>query len=70
MRQGRRIGSLEQNRWSHSDLGAGDIGCSQDDGEKLIKDSDCSSCHAVDRQVVGPAYSRHRQTLCRTNRRG
>ncbi len=26
------------------------------DGEKLIKDSDCSSCHAVDRQVVGPAY--------------
>jgi cytochrome c len=27
------------------------------DGEKLIKDSDCSSCHAVDRQVVGPAYS-------------
>jgi cytochrome c len=27
------------------------------DGEKLIKESDCSSCHAVDRQVVGPAYS-------------
>jgi cytochrome c len=27
------------------------------DGEKLIKDSDCSSCHAVDRQVVGPGYS-------------
>ncbi len=27
------------------------------DAEKLIKDSDCSSCHAVDRQVVGPAYS-------------
>jgi cytochrome c len=27
------------------------------DSEKLIKDSDCSSCHAVDRQVVGPAYS-------------
>jgi cytochrome c len=28
-----------------------------DNGEKLIKASDCSSCHAVDRQVVGPAYS-------------
>jgi cytochrome c len=28
-----------------------------DDGEKLIKASDCSSCHAVDREVVGPAYS-------------
>ena len=26
------------------------------DGEKLIKASDCSSCHAVDREVVGPAY--------------
>ncbi len=25
--------------------------------EKLIKDNDCSSCHAVDRQVVGPAYA-------------
>lgn len=30
---------------------------SAQDGEKLIKDSDCSSCHALDRQVVGPAYS-------------
>jgi cytochrome c len=27
------------------------------DAEKLIQASDCSSCHAVDRQVVGPAYS-------------
>jgi cytochrome c len=27
------------------------------DAEKLIKESDCSSCHAVDRPVVGPAYS-------------
>ncbi len=27
------------------------------DGEKLIQANDCSSCHAVDRQVVGPAYS-------------
>ena len=27
------------------------------DAEKLVKDSDCSSCHAVDHQVVGPAYS-------------
>jgi cytochrome c len=27
------------------------------DGGKLVKDSDCSSCHAVDRQVVGPEYS-------------
>jgi cytochrome c len=27
------------------------------DAEKLIKDSDCSSCHALDRQVVGPAYA-------------
>jgi cytochrome c len=26
-------------------------------GEKLIQASDCSSCHALDRQVVGPAYS-------------
>lgn len=27
------------------------------DAEKLMKASDCSSCHAADRQVVGPAYS-------------
>src|SRR5580700_5218894 len=27
------------------------------DAPKLIQASDCSSCHAVDRQVVGPAYS-------------
>jgi cytochrome c len=28
-----------------------------DNAEKLIQASDCSSCHAVDHQVVGPAYS-------------
>ena len=27
------------------------------DATKLIQASDCSSCHAVDHQVVGPAYS-------------
>jgi cytochrome c len=27
------------------------------DAEKLIQASDCSSCHAVDHQIVGPAYS-------------
>ncbi|MBV9744335.1 MAG: c-type cytochrome [Acidobacteriia bacterium] len=27
------------------------------DGQKLIQASDCSSCHAVDHQIVGPAYS-------------
>jgi len=27
------------------------------DGEKLVKANDCSSCHAPDRQSVGPAYS-------------
>ena len=27
------------------------------DAEKLIQASDCSSCHAVDHEVVGPAYS-------------
>ncbi len=26
------------------------------EGEKLAQGSDCSSCHAVDHQVVGPAY--------------
>lgn len=28
----------------------------QENAEKLIKGSDCSGCHAVDREVVGPAY--------------
>jgi cytochrome c len=27
------------------------------DGQKLIQASDCSSCHATDHQVVGPAYT-------------
>jgi len=27
------------------------------DGEKLVSGSDCSSCHATDRQLVGPAYA-------------
>ena len=30
---------------------------SSDEAPKLVQASDCSSCHAVDRQVVGPAYS-------------
>jgi cytochrome c len=30
---------------------------SAEDGAKLIQDSDCSSCHAVDHEVVGPSYS-------------
>jgi cytochrome c len=29
----------------------------EENGEKLIKASDCSGCHAVDREVVGPAFS-------------
>ena len=29
----------------------------QGDGEKLIKASDCASCHALDHDVVGPAYN-------------
>jgi cytochrome c len=33
------------------------ISAGAQDGEKLIKDSDCSSCHALDRQVVGPPYT-------------
>jgi cytochrome c len=33
------------------------VPASADDGEKLIQASDCSSCHATDREVVGPAYS-------------
>ncbi len=39
------------------------VGCSlllaqqTNQGEKLIQASDCSSCHAIERQVVGPAYS-------------
>src|SRR5690242_7851604 len=27
------------------------------DAQKLIEASDCSSCHAADRQLVGPAYT-------------
>jgi len=33
------------------------FGQQPNDAEKLIQSSDCSGCHAVDREVVGPAYS-------------
>jgi cytochrome c len=33
------------------------LSASADDGEKLVKASDCSSCHAVDHEVVGPSFS-------------
>jgi cytochrome c len=33
------------------------ISASAQDGEKLIKENDCSSCHALDHQVVGPPYA-------------
>ena len=33
------------------------ISAGAQDGEKLIKENDCSSCHALDHQVVGPAYA-------------
>jgi len=33
------------------------ISAGAQDADKLVKESDCSSCHAVDRQVVGPAYT-------------
>jgi cytochrome c len=29
----------------------------QQAGEKLVSENDCSSCHAVDRQTVGPSYA-------------
>jgi cytochrome c len=29
----------------------------QQAGEKVVKESDCSSCHAPERQLVGPSYS-------------
>jgi cytochrome c len=38
-------------------LGAVPRAPAQTNADKLIKDSDCSSCHAVDHDVVGPAYS-------------
>ena len=28
-----------------------------DAGEKLVKENDCSSCHAADRELVGPSYA-------------
>lgn len=33
------------------------ISASAQDAERLMKASDCFSCHAVDHQVVGPAYN-------------
>jgi len=36
-------------------------------GETLVKGSDCSSCHAVDRQIVGPAYDAIAKRYARQN---
>jgi len=32
-------------------------GLAQEPGEKLVSENDCSSCHAADKQVVGPSYA-------------
>jgi len=50
------LGSLLLGSWM---LVASLLGAPQaeDNGEKLIKGSDCSSCHAVDHEVVGPGFS-------------
>src|SRR5271167_3567588 len=39
-------------------LGAVSLARAQgDNGEKLINASDCTSCHSVDQEVVGPPFS-------------
>ena len=42
--------------WGIALLAATTMSISAQEGEKFIKDSDCSSCHALDHAVVGPAY--------------
>ena len=45
--------SIQTGAWAAAGPQAGNPG----NGERLTDGSDCSSCHAVDRTVVGPAYS-------------
>ena len=45
--------SIHARSWTATGLQAG----SQQNGEQLANTSDCSSCHAADRTVVGPAYN-------------
>jgi cytochrome c len=44
---------IQARAWAGAGLQAGNA----QNGEQLTKESDCSSCHAADREVVGPAYS-------------
>ncbi len=44
---------IQARAWAGSGLQAG----KPPNGEQLTEGSDCSSCHAVDRTVVGPAYN-------------
>ena len=45
--------SIQTGAWAAAGPQAGNPG----NGERLTDGSDCSSCHAVDRTVVGPAYN-------------
>ena len=45
--------SIQAGVWAAAGRQAGNPG----NGERLTDGSDCSSCHAVDRTVVGPAYN-------------
>ena len=45
--------SIHEGVWAAAGRQAGNPG----NGERLTDGSDCSSCHAVDRTVVGPAYN-------------
>jgi cytochrome c len=52
------IGILLTAQWIQASSWAGAVlpGGSPQNGERLTEGSDCSSCHAGDRKVVGPAY--------------
>jgi cytochrome c len=44
--------------WAGEGLQAGRQGQAEGDHvEKLLNDSDCRSCHSIDRKVVGPSYN-------------
>lgn len=43
--------------WAGTGMPAAKGSSEGENGETLTKGSDCSSCHALDRKVVGPSYS-------------
>ncbi len=47
---------IQVGSWAGIGMPLGEKNSEGENGEKLVRESDCSSCHAVDHEIAGPAY--------------